>query len=81
MSMSVMNIRHVVVLVFFNGMFVLVRMCACYHFFVWVCMCGVIMPVAVLMEQGGVNVRMGMHLIDQQERTTYHQNTGEAIRK
>ena len=50
MPMSMMKIRHVIMLVFICGVFVLVRMCACYHFFVWVCMCGVIMPVAVLVE-------------------------------
>ena len=78
MTMSMMDIWHVVVLMFFSGVFMLMRMCAYYESIMRVI--GVIMPVAVFMEQGSMNMRMRMFFVDQQERANDHQNSGKTIR-
>ena len=78
MTMSMMDIWHVVVLMFFSGVYMFVRVCACYGGLMRVS--GVIMPVAVFMEQGSMNMRMRMFFVDQQERANDHQNSGKTIR-
>ena len=78
MTMSMMDIWHVVVLMFFSGVYMFVRVCACYESIM--CVSGVIVLVAVFMEQGSMNMRMRMFFVDQQERANDHQNSGKTIR-
>ena len=54
MPMPMMDIWHVIVLMFFSGMFMFVRMCTCDGCIMR--MSGFIMPVAMFMEQGSMNV-------------------------
>jgi hypothetical protein len=70
MPVPVMNIGHVIVLMFFCGVFMLMRMCFSSRGVMRVS--GVIVPVAVLVKYGRMNVRMSMNLIDQQERADDH---------
>ena len=69
MPMPVMDIGHVVVFMFLGGMFVFVRMDSI-HFIMSVR--GVIMFMAMLVEQDRMHVRMRMLFIDEQQRATNH---------
>ncbi len=72
MPMPMMDIRHVVMFVFLGRMFMLMCMDSAPAV---VPVHGVIMAVAVLMEDDRVHVRMGMVFIDEQQRAADHQDS------
>lgn len=78
MLMPVVDIGHVIVFMLFCGMLVLVGMCACCGRIMIVS--GVVMSMAVLMQQDRMHMQMRVLLIDKQERAADHQYPCKNIR-